>query len=144
MEKEIAELEKKIADLTKKIDNEEQCDEYKKLIEAKNSYERLVKDIKDIDERLRGKFSLDRSDDKEKEALRKEKEKLEKERRKLNSSVEKLKRRNARIKENWDRIAKYKSELEELQHAQERGDVKPEELIGRAFTIRIQGRQGGR
>ena len=65
-------------------------------------------------------------------------------RRKLKSSVEKLEKRNERINEIRGKIAKCESELEELQHVQERGDVKPEELIGRAFTIRIQCKQGGR
>lgn len=137
-------LEKKIADLTEEIEKEEQSDEYKKLTKDKDRHEQLEREIEELKEKLKGKFGLDRSDGKEKEDLRKKKEKLEEERRKLNSSVEKLKRRNARIKENRDRIAKYKSELKKLQHAQERGDVKPEELIGRAFTIRIQGKQGGR
>lgn len=145
LEKKIAEWEEKIADLTKKIDNEEQCDEYKKLTEDKNSYERLVKDIKDIDERLRGKFSLDRSGDNEKDNLRKRKAEKEKERRGLKASMDKLKNKDESIKKIRARITDYKEQLEALQQqAQERGDVKPEELIGRAFTIRIQGRQGGR
>ena len=52
-----AELEKKKADLTGEIEKENQSDTYKKLTEDKNTYERLEKEIKDIDERLRGKFA---------------------------------------------------------------------------------------
>lgn len=140
-----AELEKKIDDLAREIEKEEQSNEYKKLTEDKDKYEQLGRNIEELKKKLNGKFGLDRSGEKEKDALRQRKEKMEKDWRNLkNSSVEKLERRNARIKEKRGQIAEWKDELEGLQHAQERGGVKPEELIGRAFTIRVQGKQGGR
>lgn len=145
MEENKARLKKKIADLTGEIEKEEQSDTYKKLTKDKDTYERLGKEIKDIDERLRGKFSLDRSGDKEKDDLRKRKAEKEKERSGLNSSMEKLKNKDEDIKKKRTQITRCEKELEKLQQqAQALGDVKPEELIGRAFTIRIQGKQGGR
>lgn len=139
-----SEKKKKIDDLAREIKKEEQSDEYKKLTEDKDRHEQLGRDIEELMKMLNGKFGLDRSGDKKKDALRKQREQKEKERRNLNSSVEKLKKKDASIKAKRDQIAKWKDELEELQHAQERGGVKPEELIGRAFTIRVQVKQGGR
>lgn len=145
MEVRKAELEKRIETLSREIEKEEQSDEYKKLTEDKDKYEQLGRDIEELKKKLNGKFGLDRSGDKEKDDLRKRKGEMEKNRRTLNSSVEKLKRKDTSIKAKRDQIAECETELKELQqHAQARGDVKPEELIGRAFTIRIQGRQGGR
>lgn len=144
MEENKARLVDKIARLTGEIEKEKQSDAYRKLTKDKDTYEKLGKEIKDIDERLRGKFGLDHSGEKEKEDLRKRKHKAEEERRGLNSSMEKLKNKDEDIKKKDTQLTRCKKELEKLQHAQERGDVKPEELIGRAFTIRIQGRQGGR
>lgn len=137
-------MEKKIDDLVREIEKEERSDEYKKLTEDKDRHEQLGRDIEELKKKLNGKFGLDRSGDKKKDALRKQREQKDEERRKLNSSVEKLKKKDASIKAKRDQIAKCEEELKGLQHAQERGGVKPEELIGRAFTIRVQGKQGGR